>query len=87
MKSIQNTRGISYAGAWLKYGFHEDGFTSGLRAVVDNFPDVKVPYDIQYADREPELPWISFFFDVLHVGSVGLYGFVAIICISLAFSL
>lgn len=27
---IQNTRGISYAGAWTKYGFHEDGFSSGL---------------------------------------------------------
>jgi predicted NAD/FAD-binding protein len=87
MKSIQNTRGISYAGAWLGYGFHEDGFTSGLRAVVDNFPDVKVPYDIQYADREPELPWITSLFDLLHVASVGLYGFVLIACISLAFSL
>ncbi|KAI1781037.1 FAD/NAD(P)-binding domain-containing protein [Hypoxylon cercidicola] len=29
---IQNTRGISYAGAWTKYGFHEDGFSSGIYA-------------------------------------------------------
>ncbi|KAI9839569.1 MAG: hypothetical protein M1819_002195 [Sarea resinae] len=29
---IQDTRGIGYAGAWTKFGFHEDGFTSGLRA-------------------------------------------------------
>ncbi|KIK08049.1 hypothetical protein K443DRAFT_608591 [Laccaria amethystina LaAM-08-1] len=32
MRKIQNKRSISFAGAWLKYGFHEDGFTSGLLA-------------------------------------------------------
>lgn len=29
---INGTAGISYAGAWMGYGFHEDGFTAGLQA-------------------------------------------------------
>lgn len=33
---IQNTRGISYCGAWTKYGFHEDGFSSGLKVAIDH---------------------------------------------------
>ncbi|MCJ1466032.1 hypothetical protein MMC07_004651 [Pseudocyphellaria aurata] len=41
---IQNTRGISYAGAWTKYGFHEDGFSSGLRVAVDHL-GARLPFD------------------------------------------
>ncbi|KAI9848246.1 MAG: hypothetical protein M1838_000602 [Thelocarpon superellum] len=36
LPTIQNTRGISYAGAWTKYGFHEDGFSSGLKVAMDH---------------------------------------------------
>lgn len=34
MDAIQNQRGISFAGAWTNYTFHEDGFTSGLHAAL-----------------------------------------------------
>lgn len=44
---IQNTRGISYAGAWTKYGFHEDGFSSGLHVAQDHL-GAKLPF--QFTD-------------------------------------
>lgn len=31
LDEIQDVDGISYCGAWTKYGFHEDGFSSGLK--------------------------------------------------------
>jgi len=40
---IQNTRGISYCGAWTKYGFHEDAFSSGLKAAQDHL-GAKLPF-------------------------------------------
>ncbi|KAI1460763.1 FAD/NAD(P)-binding domain-containing protein [Annulohypoxylon moriforme] len=41
---IQNTRGISYAGAWTKYGFHEDGFSSGIYAASAHL-GAKLPFE------------------------------------------
>lgn len=36
----QDRGGVLFAGAWLGYGFHEDGFTSDLRAVVEHIDGV-----------------------------------------------
>ncbi|THG98806.1 hypothetical protein EW026_g3439 [Hermanssonia centrifuga] len=69
MHTIQNKRGISFAGAWLNYGFHEDGFTSGLRAALalqaPDSNDIRVPFEVLDADREPQPVLVSVLFDVL----------------------
>ncbi|CCU77191.1 putative FAD dependent oxidoreductase [Blumeria hordei DH14] len=44
LSKIQNRRGISFAGAWTKYGFHEDGFSSGLRVAMDHL-GAKLPFE------------------------------------------
>ncbi|EKD15304.1 uncharacterized protein L3040_001672 [Drepanopeziza brunnea f. sp. 'multigermtubi'] len=55
---IQNTRGISYCGAWTKYGFHEDGFSSGLQAAQDHL-GARLPFRFKDSTfsrgRKPEL--------------------------------
>ncbi|OCK75389.1 amine oxidase-like protein [Lepidopterella palustris CBS 459.81] len=34
LETIQGKRGVWYCGAWTGYGFHEDGFSSGVRAGI-----------------------------------------------------
>lgn len=57
---IQNTRGISYAGAWTKYGFHEDGFSSGLKVAVEHL-GARLPFEFVDSTfsrgRRPTLEW------------------------------
>ncbi|KAK5169958.1 hypothetical protein LTR04_005412 [Oleoguttula sp. CCFEE 6159] len=57
---IQNTRGISYCGAWTKYGFHEDGFSSGLKVAMEHL-EAKLPFDFVDSTfsrgRRPTLHW------------------------------
>lgn len=57
---IQNKRGISYAGAWTKYGFHEDGFSSGLKVAVEHL-GARLPFEFVDSTfsrgRRPELGW------------------------------
>ncbi|KAI1136663.1 FAD/NAD(P)-binding domain-containing protein [Hypoxylon sp. FL0543] len=61
---IQNTRGISYAGAWTKYGFHEDGFSSGLYAAQAHL-GAKLPFefvDSTYSrGKQPRLGIVDLF--------------------------
>ena len=57
---IQNTRGISYAGAWTKYGFHEDGFSSGLKVAMEHL-GAELPFEFVDSTfsrgRRPVLGW------------------------------
>lgn len=46
LRYIQDRRGISYIGAWTGYGFHEDGFTSGLQVAQDHL-GAKLPYEMR----------------------------------------
>jgi predicted NAD/FAD-binding protein len=43
LQRIQGKRNISYAGAWTKYGFHEDGFSSGI-AVAEQL-GARLPFE------------------------------------------
>ncbi len=43
---IQNTRGISYCGAWTKYGLHDDGFSSGLKVAQDHL-GAQLPFEFK----------------------------------------
>ena len=60
---IQNTRGISYCGAWTKYGFHEDGFNSGLSAAVNHL-GAELPFEFVDSTfsrgRTPTLTWKNY---------------------------
>lgn len=50
LRQHQGKHGAYFIGAWTNYGFHEDGFSSGLRAAND-IPDTWLPFDIRDAER------------------------------------
>src|SRR6195952_4035171 len=62
LHEIQGKRGIWYAGAWTKYGFHEDGFTSGLEVALKLGGGVPwKPVDSKFSRGiKPTLAWKDF---------------------------
>ncbi|KAG8907111.1 hypothetical protein FRB99_005366 [Tulasnella sp. 403] len=52
LHQIQNVRGVTFAGAWTKHGFHEDGFTSGM-TVACEYLGARPPFTIMSPDRKP----------------------------------
>lgn len=62
LPSIQNTRGISFAGAWTKYGFHEDGFSSGLHVAQEHL-GARIPFEFKDSTysrgKKPELKFLD----------------------------
>ncbi|SYW77706.1 uncharacterized protein UBRO2_01898 [Ustilago bromivora] len=51
LRELQGVQGAYFAGAWTNYGFHEDGFSSGLKA-AERIEDVYLPFEITDAERQ-----------------------------------
>ena len=65
----ESGRHRAFAGAWTRYGFHEDGFASGLRAAAA-LPGVAPPFaiaDVDVERGEPRAGAMARLFDVLEV--------------------
>ena len=65
--ATESGRHRAFAGAWTGYGFHEHGFTAGLRAAAA-LPGVTLPFRIANADVEcgvPRVGVVAYVFDVL----------------------
>ncbi|KAK4688090.1 uncharacterized protein P7C73_g2028, partial [Tremellales sp. Uapishka_1] len=59
LPTIQNTRNISYGGAWTSYGFHEDGFTSGMRIATSAPFNAVPPFPLKPATRKIHTPSVG----------------------------
>ncbi|KAI1169491.1 FAD/NAD(P)-binding domain-containing protein [Nemania sp. FL0916] len=68
LPNIQNKRGISYAGAWTRDGFHEDGFSSGLHVAINHL-GARVPFEFVDSTlsrgRRPELTLLDWLLRII----------------------
>jgi hypothetical protein len=55
LQHIQGRQGVSFCGAWTKYGFHEDGFSSGLKVAMDQL-GAKLPFEFVDSTRSRRTP-------------------------------
>jgi len=84
LPEIQNTRGISYAGAWTKYGFHEDGFSSGLKVAREHL-GANIPFEFRDSTysrgKRPELGYadrlLRFFIMIIQIFLIGIFDGIA----------
>lgn len=67
LAQFQGRDGLHFAGAWLAYGFHEDGFSSGLRAAVAL--GAQPPFEPRPAERvlPPRSSLLLLFLDLLEL--------------------
>jgi predicted NAD/FAD-binding protein len=66
-RGTESGRNRAFAGAWARYGFHEDGFMTGLR-VAAMLPGIALPFPIADSDverGEPRVGVMALVFDVL----------------------
>jgi predicted NAD/FAD-binding protein len=49
LSAINGAHGVSFAGAWMGYGFHEDGFVAGMQAAHNVLTSFKLPSSVQSA--------------------------------------
>jgi predicted NAD/FAD-binding protein len=52
---LENRHHHVFPGTWTRYGFHEDGFASGLHAAAA-LPGLRLPFAIADADAERRNP-------------------------------
>ncbi|KAF9886002.1 hypothetical protein FE257_012183 [Aspergillus nanangensis] len=77
LHNIQGIRGVSYAGAWTRYGFHEDAVTSGLRAAVEDL-GARIPFGVVDSTHRRggvrELTWVDGLFRLVMQGVLWVLG-------------